>query len=116
MRSRAAEKNRAQGRSPRVAIGRESVRDARYRMGVGYDIIGVFFHPLHRDYGWGRTQLSLLATSLSISYGVSIPLIRWLLDRVDARGVVGFGTATVGVALPSASPRDSLPTRLRAYF
>ncbi len=84
--------------------------------GVGYDIIGVFFHPLHKDYGWSRTQLSLLATSLSISYGVSMPLIGWLLDRVDARVVIGFGAATVGVALASASRADSLPMLLGSYF
>src|SRR5260370_1697461 len=84
--------------------------------GVGYDIIGVFFHPLHKDYGWSRTQLSLLATSLSISYGVSMPLIGWLLDRIDARVVIGFGAATVGVALASASRADPFPILPGSYF
>lgn len=84
--------------------------------GVGYDIIGVFFHPLHNQYGWDRTHLSLLATSLSISYGISLPLVGWMLDRVDARVVIGFGAATVGVALATASRADSLTMLLASYF
>jgi sugar phosphate permease len=83
--------------------------------GVGYDIIGVFFHPLHNQYGWDRTHLSLLKTSLSISYGISLPLIGWMLDRVDARVVIGFGATAVGLALLTASRADSLTMLLTSY-
>ena len=84
--------------------------------GVGYDIIGVFFHPLHKQYGWDRTHLSLLAASLSIAYGISLPLVGWMLDHVDARVVIGFGAATVGLAMAVASRADSLTMLLASYF
>ena len=84
--------------------------------GVGYDIIGVFFHPLHNQYGWDRTHLSLLATSLSISYGLSLPLVGWMLDRVEARVVIGTGAAAIGLALATASRADSLTMLLASYF
>jgi len=53
--------------------------------GSGYNTAGVFFTPLLDHFGWTRAQLSLLQTTLALAAGLVVPLVGWLLDRLEAR-------------------------------
>lgn len=60
------------------------------------DTFGIFLPPLVKEFGWSRSQVSLLFTGESLALGVSAPLIGWLLDQVDARWVIGGGAILSG--------------------
>lgn len=83
--------------------------------GVGYDIIGVFVAPLSKEFGWDRTRVSLFGTALSTTYGVSLPIVGWLLDRVEAGTVISGGAIIVGGALLLAGHAHSFSVLLTAY-
>ena len=65
--------------------------------GSGYNTAGVFFTPLLAHFGWTRAQLSLLQTTLALSAGLVVPLVGWLLDRLEARVVIVAGAACAGI-------------------
>jgi MFS family permease len=60
------------------------------------DAFGIFVTPLVKEFGWSRAQVSLLFTGESLALGVSATLIGRLLDRVDARWVMGGGVVLSG--------------------
>ncbi len=60
------------------------------------DTFGIFLTPLVHEFGWSRAQVSLLFTGESLALGISAPLIGWLLDRIDARWVIGGGAILSG--------------------
>src|SRR5262245_62399428 len=61
--------------------------------GSGYNTAGVFFTPVIKSFGWSRARMSTLQTALALAAGVSIPLIGWLLDRIEARVMMAAGAA-----------------------
>jgi MFS family permease len=83
--------------------------------GSGYNTAGVFFTPLLKQFGWSRARLSLLTTTLALSAGLSIPLIGWLLDRVEARVVMTAGALLAGISFLMASQINSFAPLLAAY-
>src|SRR5260370_8384567 len=83
--------------------------------GSGYNTAGVFFTPLLKQFGWSRARLSLLTTTLALSAGLSVPLIGWLLDRVEARVVMTVGALLAGVSFLMASQINSFAPLLAAY-
>ncbi len=84
-------------------------------VGSGYDTAGVFFTPLLKHFGWSRTQLSLLTSSISLAAAVMGPGVGWLLDRAEARWVVTVGAVLAGVAFLMASMAHSLAWMISAY-
>ncbi len=84
--------------------------------GGGYDSTGVFFPPLIKEFGWSRTQLSLMPAVLAASAGLSVPLAGWLLDRVEARVLVAAGAATAGCAFIAASRVHSFQPMVAVYL
>jgi MFS family permease len=83
--------------------------------GGGYNSAGVFFPPLIAEFGWSRTQVSTLPSVLAAAAGLSVPLIGWLLDRVEARIVMTAGAAAAGVAFFMASRVVAFPPMVAAY-
>lgn len=83
--------------------------------GAGYNTGGVFVLPLTEQFGWSRAQVSLLQTTLAISAGLLVPLVGWLLDKIDARFVICAGTALGAVGFAVASIADSFAAMLCAY-
>jgi MFS family permease len=71
--------------------------------GGGYNTAGVFFPPLLKEFGWSRTEVSVLPSVLAAAAGLSVPLIGWLMDWVEARVVMVVGAAIAGLAFIAAS-------------
>jgi MFS family permease len=67
------------------------------------DTFGIFLTPLVHEFGWSREQVSLLFTVESLALGVSAPLVGWLLDRIDARWVIGGGAILSGACYIAAA-------------
>jgi MFS family permease len=62
---------------------------------------GVFSNPLAREFGWGRTEISL-AYSLSLTvYCVATPVIGRFIDRVGARVIILPSALIFGLSLIS---------------
>jgi MFS family permease len=80
-----------------------------------FDTLGVFLLPLSRQFGWSRTQVSLIATALQLASGVAMPLTGLIVDRVDAKRVMLCGAIVLGLALLAASRINSLAQMLAAY-
>src|SRR3989442_3728297 len=72
--------------------------------GSGYNTAGVFVIPLVNQFGWSRAQVSLLQTALALSAGLVVPLVGWLLDRLEAWVVIAAGGAPTGVGFWPAGP------------
>jgi MFS family permease len=84
--------------------------------GLGFDIIGVYYHALFHEFGWSRERFSLLSTAFSASFAIGVPLVGWLLDRVAAQIVIGAGALTVAGALVGAASAHSFAALMAAYF
>ncbi|MFA5631745.1 MAG: MFS transporter [Porticoccaceae bacterium] len=67
--------------------------------GGGRYSFGVFMKPLAETMEWSRTQISLAVTINLICYGISSPVIGWLLDTIGARRVMISGAAIMTVSL-----------------
>ena len=80
-----------------------------------FDTLGVFLLPLSKQFGWSRTQVSLIATVLQLSSAAAMPVVGLIIDRVDARRVMLCGVIVLGFALLGASRANSLAQMLAAY-
>jgi MFS family permease len=83
--------------------------------GSGYNTAGLFIAPLHHQFGWDRTRVSLLFAVLALASGVSSPLAGRLLERVEARTVIVAGTMAAGAGFVAASRANSFGPMLLAY-
>lgn len=77
--------------------------------------LGVFFTPLVKEFGWSHAQVAQMATALNVSLGVCSLLAGWLLDRFDARWVMGTGAAIGGLSILAASRAHSLVGLIACY-
>jgi MFS family permease len=84
--------------------------------GSGYNTLPVFLPALYKSFGWSRAQVSIIATVLAASAGVSVLFIGWLLDRVEARFVMVAGVLLTVGAFVIASRAGSLSTMIEAYI
>ena len=84
--------------------------------GSGYNTAGVFFTPVIKTFGWSRARLSTLQTALALAAGVSIPLVGWVLDRVEARLVMAAGAVMAGCGFITASLAHSYGAMIAAYL
>src|SRR6202158_3254340 len=83
--------------------------------GSGFNTAGLFIAPLLKQFGWGRTQVSMLFAVLAAASGVSSPLAGRLLERVEARIIIALGAILSGVGLVLASRANSFGPMLVAY-
>ena len=83
--------------------------------GSGYNTAGLFIAPLLKQFGWGRTQVSMLFAVLALASGVSSPLAGKLLERIEARTIIAIGAMLSGVGLVAASRANSFAPMLAAY-
>jgi MFS family permease len=84
--------------------------------GSGYNTAGVFFTPVIKTFGWSRARLSTLQTALALAAGISIPLVGWVLDRVEARFVMTVGAVMAGCGFVTASLAHSYEAMVAAYL
>jgi MFS family permease len=83
--------------------------------GSGYNTAGVFVDPLVREFGWSRAKVSSLQTVLALSAGLSVPLVGWLLDRIEARILITVGSTLAGAGFLLASVAHSFLPMLVGY-
>ena len=83
--------------------------------GSGYNTASVFFTPVLQYFGWSRTRLSSLQTALALTAGMSVPVVGWLLDRVQARAVIGVGIVLAACGFLMAGRAGSFDAMLSAY-
>ena len=83
--------------------------------GSGYNTAGLFIAPLLKQFGWDRTQVSMLFSVLALASGVSSPLAGRLLERVEARIIIVIGAILSGVGLIAASRANSFGPMLVGY-
>ncbi len=81
-----------------------------------YATSGVFFGPLLKQFHVSRARLSMLASLVTLSLGLSAPIIGWILDRVDARPVMVAGALISALSFIGASRVHSFPPLMMAYF
>ncbi|MGH7934273.1 MAG: MFS transporter [Candidatus Binataceae bacterium] len=84
--------------------------------GSGYNTLPVFLPALYKGFGWDRAQVSMLATVLAASAGLSGLLVGWLIDRIEARFVMAAGVVLTGVSFLMASVSHSLGAMVCAYL
>jgi MFS family permease len=75
--------------------------------GGGYNTAPIFLAALLKAFGWSHGRVSWITGGLSLAIGVSAPIAGWLLDRVEARIVMGTGALIAVIGLFCASRAHS---------
>ncbi|MFJ8863983.1 MFS transporter [Streptomyces sp. NPDC102451] len=60
---------------------------------------GAFIAPLHREFGWGVSEIGLAASFLSITVMIISPLQGYLVDRYGGRRVILCSSPVFGLSL-----------------
>ena len=71
--------------------------------GGGYNTAPIFLAALLKAFGWSHGRVSWITGGLSLAIGVSAPIAGWLLDRIEARFVMGVGALIAVLGLFCAS-------------
>ena len=71
--------------------------------GGGYNTAPIFLAALLKAFGWSHARVSWITGGLSLAIGVSAPIAGWLLDRIEARFVMGAGALIAVLGLFCAS-------------
>lgn len=64
---------------------------------------GQFFAPLHEEYGWSITTLSLAVSVNMITWGVFQPLMGKLIDRIGPKILISSSAALMGISFMLAA-------------
>lgn len=83
--------------------------------GSGYNTAPVFVPALIKHFGWSRQEVSILPSALAASAGVSVIVVGWLLDRVEARALMVAGALMAGISFIIASRAHSIAPMVGAY-
>jgi MFS family permease len=71
--------------------------------GGGYNTGPIFLAALLKAFGWSHARVGSIIGGLSLAVGISAPIAGWLLDRVEARWVMGLGAIIAVIGLLGAS-------------
>src|SRR5690348_2741073 len=71
--------------------------------GGGYNTGPIFLAALLKAFGWSHARAGSIIAGLSLAIGVSAPVAGWLLDRIEARFVMGAGALIAVLGLLGAS-------------
>jgi len=84
--------------------------------GGGYNTVPVFLPALLKAFpSWSHQRVSILASALAASAGLSILPVGWLVDRIEARIVMVAGAIAAGAAFLIASQANALGPLIGAY-
>jgi len=70
--------------------------------GGGYNTGPIFLAALLKAFGWSHARAGSIIAGLSLAIGVSAPVAGWLLDRIEARFVMGAGALIAVLGLIGA--------------
>jgi len=71
--------------------------------GGGYNTAPIFLAALLKAFGWSHARVAWITAGLSLAIGVTGPIAGWLLDRLEAKIVMGAGAALAVLGLVCAS-------------
>ena len=75
-----------------------------------HNTIPIFITPLIRLYGWPHSRAVIIPTIFTLVWGVSSPVVGWMVDRFEVHRVMVVGTVvTVAGMLLAAESRAFLP-------
>ncbi len=80
--------------------------------GGGYNTGPIFLAALLKAFGWSHARVGSIIGGLSLAIGISAPLAGWLLDRIEARWVMGTGAILALLGLLGASNSHAFGTLL----
>jgi MFS family permease len=80
--------------------------------GGGYNTGPIFLAALLKGFGWSHARAGAIIGGLSLAIGVSAPVAGWLLDRIEARFVMGSGALIAVMGLIGAANSHSFGTLL----
>jgi MFS family permease len=85
--------------------------------GGGYNTVPVFLPALLRAFpSWSHQRVSILASVLAASAGLSVVPVGWLIDRIEARIVMVAGALAAGTAFLIASQSNALAPLIGVYL
>ncbi|HLH76877.1 MAG TPA: MFS transporter [Candidatus Binataceae bacterium] len=84
-------------------------------IGPNLTVPNVFLTPLIRAFGWSHAEAARIAFATYIAGAVAAPLVGWIMDRLDARWVIGAGLVTVALGYYCASHADSIWSMMAAF-
>jgi MFS family permease len=70
--------------------------------GGGYNTGPIFLAALLNAFGWSHARAGAIIGGLSLAIGVAAPVAGWLLDRYEARFVMGSGAVMAVLGLIGA--------------
>lgn len=71
--------------------------------GGGYNTGPIFLAALLKAFNWSHARVGSIIGALSLAVGISAPIAGWLLDRIEARWVMGSGAIIAVLGLLGAS-------------
>jgi MFS family permease len=71
--------------------------------GGGYNTGPIFLAALLKSFGWSHARVGAIIGGLSLAVGISAPVAGWLLDRIEARWIMGTGALLAVLGLAGAS-------------
>jgi MFS family permease len=80
--------------------------------GGGYNTAPIFLAALLKAFGWSHARVAWITAGLSLAIGVTGPIAGWLLDRLEAKIVMGAGAALAVLGLVCASRATGFNTLL----
>jgi MFS family permease len=80
--------------------------------GGGYNTGPIFLAALLKVFGWSHARVGSIIGALSLAVGISAPVAGWLLDRVEARWVMGSGALIAALSLAGAASSHGFATLL----
>jgi MFS family permease len=75
-----------------------------------------FFEPIHQEFGWSYTQISLASSLRGLEMGILAPLVGVLVDRLGSRKLMLAGSIIIGVGLLTLSLTRSLAMFYAAFL
>jgi MFS family permease len=75
--------------------------------GATYNTTPLFVGAFLKSFGWSHAQVAWIPSIIALSVGITGPVAGWLLDRIEARNVMGAGAVLVAIGLVMASRSNS---------
>jgi len=79
-----------------------------YVGGIIFFSFTAFFEPIHQEFGWSYTQISLATSLRGLEMGIFAPIVGFLVDRFGSRKLLLGGTIVIGIGLVLLSFTQSL--------
>jgi MFS family permease len=84
--------------------------------GGGYNTGPIFLAALLKAFHWSHERVGSLIGGLALAVGISAPIAGWLLDRIEARWVMGTGAIMAVLGLLGASNSHTFETLLASII